>query len=255
MSTSRASFSSSTDGGGASATAGASHTLRIIYLCTSNVCRSPLAEAVAADIVASRGLDARGVEVVSRGLTDGYSAWGHPAEPRMVKAAERLRLGRETMRRLGGHGSTLLQREEAADPNSLLFLVTSHHASWTAEAVGSDVLDAARAAGRLRLIDSAGGDVADPFFGGQEEYNTVAAHIVAELPRTLDAALRERGILATDEPACAPPLEVGGGGGGSGSSSSSSTEIALLEAAAAAADAGRRFGALQGGAYAPPGRN
>ena len=223
--------------------------LRLIYLCTSNVCRSPLAEAVAASIVASRGLGAQ-VEVLSRGLTDGYSRWGHPAEPRMCAAAAKLRLDAGTMARLAGHGSTLLTRAEAEDPRTLLFLVTAHHADWATDAVGADVMSAARAAGRVRLIDSAGGDVADPFFGGEEEYETVAAHVVSELPRTLDKALRDYGVLPPDAPACLPPVEDYGASASATSSSLSSSSSSSL---AAAAEQGRKFGARQGAAYAPPG--
>ena len=213
--------------------------LRLIYLCTSNVCRSSFAEAVAAGIVAECKLDSS-VYVASRGLTDGYSPWGHPAEPRMTLAAKKMRVRAAVLSRMAEHKSAMLTQAEAADPDTILFLVTSHHIDWTRQAVGSEVIADAQMTGRLRLIDSSGGDVADPYFGGQEEYNTVAAHILAELPRTLDAVLRERGLLEQGDVVCKPPIVSG--------TECSDVEVVDLEAAASA---GREYGAIQGGAYAP----
>ena len=225
--------------------------LKLVFLCTSNVCRSPIAEAISAEIVASSGLSEQ-VTVCSRGLTDAYSEWGHGAEPRMVEAAKKHGLGVVAMERLTHHGSQLLAKAEAADARTVLFLVTAHHVRWTAEAVGGDVVEEARAAGRLRLIDSSGADVADPYFGGQEDYDLAAAHLVVELPRTLETLLRERGLLgAADAPGCLAKLPYGGGGD-SGSDHQGRRCVLEEEEAAAAVARGRQRGEEQGAAYAPP---
>jgi protein-tyrosine-phosphatase len=63
------------------------NSMRIIYLCTSNVCRSPLAEAIARDYLQRH--EVSDVEVVSRGLTNRYSEWGSGAEPRMIEACKK----------------------------------------------------------------------------------------------------------------------------------------------------------------------
>ena len=52
---------------------------------------------------------------------------------------------------------------------------------------------------RLRLIDSVGGDVADPYFGGEEEYESCAKHLLAETPVTLCRALKEKGLVTDSE--------------------------------------------------------
>ena len=231
--------------------------LIVLYLCTSNVCRSPIAEAIAADVLASRGL---AVHVASRGLTDHYSAWGDAAEPRMVRAAETLGLGHECLRRLARHGSRLLTTAEAEDADTVLFLVTSQHVDWTRQAVRDGVVDAAAAAGRLRLVDSEGGDVADPYFGGQEEYDLAAAHLLHEVPITLDRVLRERGILGVDDPPLASPARVGGagggggGGGGRGGSAAGGDDDRGGEGGVQAAAMGREAGARQAGTITPSGR-
>jgi protein-tyrosine phosphatase len=202
-------------------------TLKLIYLCTSNVCRSPIAEAIAADLIEARGLTGR-VAVSSRGLTDSYSAWGHPAEPRMTVSAKKYNLSQFVLDRLAAHGSTEVAPADATGDDTVMFLVTSHHFDWTRQAIGEPAFRAAKAEGRLRLIDSKGGDVADPFFGGQEQYDMVCAHLLTEIPATLDAVLRERGVLAAGD----APLRTAALGGD-------------------AASKGREFGAQQGGVYAP----
>jgi low molecular weight protein-tyrosine phosphatase len=56
--------------------------LRVLFVCTGNICRSPLAEAVFKGLVSERGL-ARRYEADSAG-TYGYHE-GDPADPRTVK--------------------------------------------------------------------------------------------------------------------------------------------------------------------------
>lgn len=115
---------------------------------------------------------------------------------------------------------------------------TSHHIDWTRKAMGNTAIDDAQATGRLRLIDSSGGDVADPFFGGQQDYDLVAAHLLAELPLTLDKVLRERGLL----------------GLGDASLCVSSTSC-CKETQQAAVGRGRELARLQGTSFAPDAPN
>ena len=79
------------------------------------------------------------------------------------------------------HRSQLITPSQVADPKTCLFLVTQTHFSWLKEAVPESVLDEAVHSGRVRLIDE-GGDIADPYFGEQEDYNLALEHIIATLP-------------------------------------------------------------------------
>jgi protein-tyrosine phosphatase len=55
---------------------------RLLFVCTANVCRSPMAEGLAADLAAARGLD---LEVASCGVLEG----GAPADPTAARTIAR----------------------------------------------------------------------------------------------------------------------------------------------------------------------
>ena len=168
--------------------------IRVLYLCTSNVCRSPLAEAVAKNYIKSQGLDSR-VEVSSRGLTDQYSAWSSPAERRMLVAASEAALPPGVLASLRSHRSALLSRSEVLDGGTFLMLVTAEHESWARHAVGSDAIDKAREEGRVALIHSRGEDIRDPYFGDETHYREVCAVICHETPLTLAVITARLGFL------------------------------------------------------------
>jgi len=102
-----------------------------------------------------------------------YSAWGSPAEPRMVAAATAAGLSPAVLSHLTAHGSTLLTAAEVADVDTVLVLVTSTHKRWTEESVGRELVAAAFAERRIILLDPAGGDVTDPYFGDERHYAEV----------------------------------------------------------------------------------
>lgn len=157
---------------------------RIVYVCTSNTCRSPMAMHLARARAADRGLSGA-VDIVSRGLTDRYSAWGSPADPRAAAA-----LGAATGLSSDGHGSKALTAADV-DGAAVLFYFTDEHVGWIAGSVGEAPVRRALDDGRLRKVDPAGGDVPDPFFGDDAFYREVCALMVACVAATLDAALAE----------------------------------------------------------------
>jgi len=144
---------------------------RIAVVCLGNICRSPMADVVLVDRVAAAGLDDR-VEVVSAGTGD----W-HVGEPMDHRAAALL----------------TAQGYDASRHRAQQVL-----ASWLDEhdlvlAMDRDNLRALRALGdadpaRVRLFrdfdpDEPGGEVPDPYFGGEAGFHAVLAMV----ERTSDA--------------------------------------------------------------------
>ncbi|MFI9050589.1 low molecular weight protein-tyrosine-phosphatase [Streptomyces sp. NPDC053427] len=144
---------------------------RICFVCTGNICRSPMAESVIRSLIAEEGLDGL-VEVDSAG-TGGWHE-GDGADPRTVAVL-----------RAGGYGSTHTARQ--------------FHSSWFADrdlviALDSGHLRELRLlaptpqdAAKVRLLRSyaadpapagePGLDVPDPYYGGFEGFEECLAMI------------------------------------------------------------------------------
>ena len=175
---------------------------RFLYLCTSNVCRSPLAESVARSSLQTLGIPEETVSVSSRGLTDSYSAWNSPAEPRMVSALSSSssvvgsRISSGVVDDIKRHRSSPLTRQEVLDSRTYLLLVTAEHEIWARQAVGADAVDKAKEEGRITLIHSGGEDIPDPWFGDERHYRIVCDTIMDEVPKSVEAIIKKLGLAA-----------------------------------------------------------
>jgi protein-tyrosine-phosphatase len=145
---------------------------RILLVCTGNICRSPLAEALV-----RRSLQERGVTDVTV-LSAGTGAWdGAPASEGAYL------VGLERGLDLSGHRARLLTRElvESAD---LILTMARHHRARVDELGGE---------GRVFVLGEYAGregdeaEVSDPFGGNLDVYR----HTCAEI-ETLASAVVER---------------------------------------------------------------
>ena len=133
----------------------------VLFVCTANMCRSPLAQAIAADLAERCKLQ----EV--RFESAGRSAWdGSPATNDAVAVA------RERGLDLDGHRSRPLTGELVGGAD--LVVALDRKARDAAERLGG--------AGKTRLLD-----VADPDGRGLDEYRRTVAQLERELPAILEA--------------------------------------------------------------------
>jgi protein-tyrosine phosphatase len=131
--------------------------IRVVFVCTGNICRSPSAEAVLRTLVADEGLS-DWISVGSAG-TGGWHV-GDDADPRSLKT-------------LRGRGYDLTHRARQFRPDwfdnheLVVALDSSHQADLRRMRPGFDVH-------LLREWDPQGeGDVPDPYYGGDDGFEEV----------------------------------------------------------------------------------
>ncbi|MFI6514069.1 low molecular weight protein-tyrosine-phosphatase [Spirillospora sp. NPDC050679] len=156
---------------------------RVTFVCTGNICRSPMAEGVLRHHVEEEGLD---VEVDSSG-TDGWHV-GDAADSRTVAA----------LRRAGYRSAHTARQFEAGwfdRYDLILALDDGHLRALRAMAPDAGARDKVRL---LREFDPAAGDdldVPDPYYGGRADFDHVLELVEAAMPGLLDhirADLKDR---------------------------------------------------------------
>jgi len=147
----------------------------ILFCCTGNTCRSPMAESLFRHLLAERlkcspeDLTKRGFLIASAGLAADY---GSPASRESVEMMKRRGLD------LQSHTSQPLTDRLIEQVDRCYTMTKSHR---------SAILDShPELADRVQVLGRDGKDVSDPIGGGMNEYAACAASIEKQLAKILD---------------------------------------------------------------------
>ena len=148
---------------------------RIVYfVCTSNTCRSPMAEAIGRRWFAEKlgcheeELLAKGLHVASGGLTEDFEPSGSPASAHGITAMQAL--GYDT----SAHVSRVLQPEDMLAAHAI-YCVSQRHVRLMQDSCGN----------KLKICKTLGADIPDPWHGPLTYYQETARTMAVVVPDVL----------------------------------------------------------------------
>lgn len=139
---------------------------RILFVCTGNTCRSPMAEAICKHLLAERlackpeELGRKGFEVRSAGVSAGH---GYPASSESIEALEQIG------ELLNSHGSQMVS-DELLMTADLIFAMTHGHRELL-------LMEFPELADRVELLDPDELDIPDPYGQSISVYRMTAQSI------------------------------------------------------------------------------
>jgi protein-tyrosine phosphatase len=150
----------------------------VLFVCTGNTCRSPLAEALARDLTA-RTLGVPTGEVLSRGVA--FASAGISTMPGMPASEGSLAAAEEVEVDLSGHQTRVLDVDTVQRADHVFCMTASHRQAILAEVP--------QAAPRVALLRPDGLDITDPYGRDLAAYRRVRDEIRAAIGARMKAWL------------------------------------------------------------------
>lgn len=146
----------------------------IVTVCTANICRSPMAEALLRHALAAEPEPLRSCRVVSAGVA---ARGGEKVSPNSVDALAKVGL------RISDHRSQLLTPQLAANADIILCMTESHRAviGLSLDPVPKNVY-----LWREFMPKGSSREIGDPFGGPIAEYEACRDELVEAIPAILD---------------------------------------------------------------------
>ena len=155
------------------------NTVKILFVCLGNICRSPTAEGVLRALIQERGLEER-LQVDSAGTLSYHS--GNSADSRMMAAAERR----------GWQLGSRARQVRRADFVEFDWVIAMDRSNFLdLEDLAPPGLDS-----KIKLFcdflpEAQGQDVPDPYYGGAEGFERVLDLVEEGCEAVLEAALKK----------------------------------------------------------------
>lgn len=149
--------------------------MRLLFVCSGNTCRSPMAEALAKQAAMQLGIS--DLEIGSAGIA---ALDGAPATPCAQRVMEKRGLS------LRDHRSRSLSAGLAEGADLILTMTAAHVTAAARRAPDVQIYALCAYAGE-------GGDIADPYGGDEREYEDCARRLEPHIRRALERIVRERG--------------------------------------------------------------
>lgn len=153
--------------------------MNVLFVCSGNTCRSPLAEALASRLAAERGVSGVSFSSAGTGALNGGGA-----------SDAAILVGLEQGIDLSGHRTRALTPALVAEAD-LVLVMAPHHLD-AVRAIADEIGDPAPADDKVQLLDqfASGGETADaindPFGGSLDAYRQTVAELEERIARVLD---------------------------------------------------------------------